>query len=170
MEKDFAVVNLKGHLGRPWEDYRHTVTDEFLCMVTACALGTDVCHRMFLKRSTCFKVNKMALQIQRCWNNIIELYVAYMWTKTLFEKLKKTDNLFCLCFVHCCPMLWCEVPLSVQIMTGHQTTNHTLQHSQGKAEKGQPRQNKMQALIQFHHTSLHSPHRVTWLPATPPVI
>ena len=29
------------------EDCQHAVTDEALCTVTGCALGTDVCHWMF---------------------------------------------------------------------------------------------------------------------------
>ena len=29
------------------EDCQHPVTDESLCPVTGCALGTDVCHWMF---------------------------------------------------------------------------------------------------------------------------
>ena len=29
------------------EDCQHTVTDESLCPVTGCTLGTDVCHWMF---------------------------------------------------------------------------------------------------------------------------
>ena len=37
------MVNLG--LGR--KDCQHTVIDEFLCMVTDYALGTDVCHWMF---------------------------------------------------------------------------------------------------------------------------
>ena len=39
----------------------YTVIDEFLCMLAGCALGTDVCHWMFEKRSTWFKVSKMAI-------------------------------------------------------------------------------------------------------------
>ena len=52
---------LKGHLGLPWENYQHAVIDECLCIVAGCALGTNVCHWMLKKRSTCFTVNKMAL-------------------------------------------------------------------------------------------------------------
>ena len=48
--RDF--VGLKGHLGLPWEDDQHAVIDEFLRMVAGCALGTDVYHWIFRKRST----------------------------------------------------------------------------------------------------------------------
>ena len=34
-------------LGLAAEDCQHAVTDESLCTVTGCALGTDVCHWMF---------------------------------------------------------------------------------------------------------------------------
>ena len=34
-------------LGLAGEDCQHAVTDESLCPVTGCALGTDVCHWMF---------------------------------------------------------------------------------------------------------------------------
>ena len=36
----FLTKNLG--LGRP--DCQHTVINEFLCVVTGCALGTDICH------------------------------------------------------------------------------------------------------------------------------
>ena len=39
--------SLKVDLGLAGEDCQHAVTDESLCMVTGCALGTDVCHWMF---------------------------------------------------------------------------------------------------------------------------
>ena len=39
--------NLKAYLGLDREDCQPDVTDEFLCMVVGCALGTDVCHWMF---------------------------------------------------------------------------------------------------------------------------
>ena len=32
----------------PGKTYQHPVIDEFLCIVAGCALGTDVCHWMFL--------------------------------------------------------------------------------------------------------------------------
>ena len=49
--------------GASWSfQVRHTVIDEYLCTVAGCALGTDVCHWMFLKRLTWFKVNNMAVQ------------------------------------------------------------------------------------------------------------
>ena len=38
---------LKKDLGLTGEDCQHAVTDESLCPVTGCALGTDVCHWMF---------------------------------------------------------------------------------------------------------------------------
>ena len=55
--KSVLKVNLS--LGR--EGCQHAVTDEFLCMVAGCALGTDVCHWMFKTKSTWFKVNKIPL-------------------------------------------------------------------------------------------------------------
>ena len=33
------------------EDCQDEVIDEVLCMVTGCALGTDVCHWMFKQKS-----------------------------------------------------------------------------------------------------------------------
>ena len=35
------------HCGLACPDCQHVVTDEFLCMVSGCALETDVCHWMF---------------------------------------------------------------------------------------------------------------------------
>ena len=52
---------LKWKLGLSWEDCQHTVIDEFLCMVAGCVCGTDICHWMFNKKSTWFKVNKIPL-------------------------------------------------------------------------------------------------------------
>ena len=40
---------LKANLGLGREDCQHAVIDEFLCMVTGCALETDLCHWMFFK-------------------------------------------------------------------------------------------------------------------------
>ena len=60
-DSSFLIHMLKAHLGLDREDCQHGVIDEFLCMVAGCALGTDVCHWMFLKKSTCFKVNKIPL-------------------------------------------------------------------------------------------------------------
>ena len=37
------------------------VIDVLLCMVAGCALGTGVCHWMFIKGLTWFKVNKIIL-------------------------------------------------------------------------------------------------------------
>ena len=56
---------LKVDLSLAGEDCQHAVTDESLCTVTGCALGTDVCHWMFKTKLTCFKVkkeSKMALK------------------------------------------------------------------------------------------------------------
>ena len=39
--------SLKVDLSLAGEDCQHAVTDEALCTVTGCALGTDVCHWMF---------------------------------------------------------------------------------------------------------------------------
>ena len=39
--------SLKVDLSPAGEDCQHAVTDESLCTVTGCALGTDVCHWMF---------------------------------------------------------------------------------------------------------------------------
>ena len=61
----------EGHFGLPWEDYQHVVVNEFMCMVAGCALRTDVYHWMFGNRSTWFKVNKMALQIEQLLVNRI---------------------------------------------------------------------------------------------------
>ena len=52
---------LKVDLGLAVEDCQHAVTDESLCTVTGCALGTDVCHWMFKTKVTWFKVKKMPL-------------------------------------------------------------------------------------------------------------
>ena len=52
---------LKVNLGLGREDCQQAVIDEFLCMVTCCALRTDVCHWMFTKKPTWFKVNKICL-------------------------------------------------------------------------------------------------------------
>ena len=52
-----ALVDLKMHLGLPWEDYQKAVINEFPRMQAGSSLGTDVCHLM----STWFKVNEMAL-------------------------------------------------------------------------------------------------------------
>ena len=41
------LLGLKVDLGLAGEDCQHAVIDESLCMVTGCALGTDVCHWMF---------------------------------------------------------------------------------------------------------------------------
>ena len=62
---------LKVNLGLGREYCQHAVIDEFLCMVTGCALGTDVCHWMFNKksqhgsRSTRFPFKEQALG----WNS-----------------------------------------------------------------------------------------------------
>ena len=56
-----AYFKLKINLGLGWEDCQHIMVDEFLCMVTGCALVTDVCHWMFKQKSTWFKVNKSPL-------------------------------------------------------------------------------------------------------------
>ena len=48
MTKHFMPLrHLRGNFGQGREDCQHLVIDEFLCMVTGCALGTDVCHWMF---------------------------------------------------------------------------------------------------------------------------
>ena len=41
---------LKANFGLGQEDCQYAVIDEFLCMVTGCALETDVCHWLFKKR------------------------------------------------------------------------------------------------------------------------
>ena len=56
-----GLFHLKVNLSLGQEDCQHAVIGEFLCMVTGCALGTDVCHWMFHKKSTWFKVNKIPL-------------------------------------------------------------------------------------------------------------
>ena len=38
---------LKVDIGLAGEDWQRAVTDESLCPVTGCALGTDVCHWIF---------------------------------------------------------------------------------------------------------------------------
>ena len=53
------LQRLKTNLGLGQKDCQHIVIDEFLCMVTGCALGTDVCHSMSFKQLTWFKVNKI---------------------------------------------------------------------------------------------------------------
>ena len=40
-----SIVKGGSQSGR--EDCHHAVTDEALCTLTGCALGTDVCHWMF---------------------------------------------------------------------------------------------------------------------------
>ena len=52
---------LKGNFGLGREDCQQAVTDEFLCIVAGCVLGTDVCHWMFKTKSTWFKVKKIPL-------------------------------------------------------------------------------------------------------------
>ena len=42
-----ALILLKVDLSLAGEDCQHAVTDESLCTVTGCALGTDVYHWMF---------------------------------------------------------------------------------------------------------------------------
>ena len=42
-----SIALLKVELSLAGEDCQHAVTDEALCMVTGCAVGTDVCHWMF---------------------------------------------------------------------------------------------------------------------------
>ena len=50
-----------GNFGLGREDCQQAVTDEFLCIVAGCVLGTDVCHWMFKTKSTWFKVKKIPL-------------------------------------------------------------------------------------------------------------
>ena len=38
---------LKGNFGLGREDCQQAETDEFLCIVAGCVLGTDVCHWIF---------------------------------------------------------------------------------------------------------------------------
>ena len=45
--KEDPRKGFKVDLGLAREDCQHAVTDESLCTVTGCALGTDVCHWMF---------------------------------------------------------------------------------------------------------------------------
>ena len=45
-------VFLKGNFGMGREDCQQAVTDEFMCIVAGCCLGTDVCHWMFKTKST----------------------------------------------------------------------------------------------------------------------
>ena len=45
------LLFLKVDLSPAGEDCQHAVTDESLCPVTGCALGTDVCHWMFKNKS-----------------------------------------------------------------------------------------------------------------------
>ena len=42
-----CVEVLKTHRGLAGPDCQHIVIDEFLCMVSGCALETDACHWMF---------------------------------------------------------------------------------------------------------------------------
>ena len=56
-----VILKLKANLGLCWVDCQHAMINKFLCMVAGGAFGTDVCHWMFLKRLTWFKVNKIPL-------------------------------------------------------------------------------------------------------------
>ena len=59
----FKIISLKGNF--VWagkSDCQQAVTDEFLCIVAGCVLGTDVCHWMFKTTSTWFKVKKIPFQ------------------------------------------------------------------------------------------------------------
>ena len=58
---DIAIVTLKTHRGLAGPERQHVVTDEFLCMVSGCALQTDVCHCMFKT-----KVNMVQGQEDAC--------------------------------------------------------------------------------------------------------
>ena len=42
-----VVITLKSHRGLAGPDCQHIVIDEFLWMVSGCALETDECHWMF---------------------------------------------------------------------------------------------------------------------------
>ena len=67
LEQDIIISRsslfLKRNLGLGRPDCQLTVTDELLCMVTGCALGTDVhvCHWMCTQKPTWFKVNTVPL-------------------------------------------------------------------------------------------------------------
>ena len=50
---------IKWNFGLSREDCQQAMTDEFLCIVAGCVLGTDVCHLMFKTKSTWFKVKKI---------------------------------------------------------------------------------------------------------------
>ena len=54
-----CLAHLKTNLSLGWENCQHTVIDEFLRMVTGCALGTVVLHWMFKQTPPWFKVNKI---------------------------------------------------------------------------------------------------------------
>ena len=47
-KKELKLLRLMAHRGLAGLDCQHIIViDEFLCMVSGCALETDVCHWMF---------------------------------------------------------------------------------------------------------------------------
>ena len=59
------MPSLKGNFDLCREDCQQAVTDEFLCMVVGCVLGTDVCHWMFKTKSAWCKVKKIPLKLDK---------------------------------------------------------------------------------------------------------
>ena len=73
---------LKRNFGLGREDCQQAVTDEFLCIVAGCALGTDVCHWMFetsqhgsRSRSFPFKRKIWGWDWKICKKTTTELYL-----------------------------------------------------------------------------------------------
>ena len=49
------MITLKSHQCLAGPDCQHIVIDEFLWMVSGCALETDVCHWMFKTKANMFQ-------------------------------------------------------------------------------------------------------------------
>ena len=62
-------IYLKTNLSLVREDCQHAVIDEFLCMVTGCAWGTDVSHWVFKQKSAWFKFNKITLGLNTFYSD-----------------------------------------------------------------------------------------------------
>ena len=75
------VTTLKGHRGLAGPDCQHVVIDEFLCMVSRCALETYVCHWIFKQKSTWSRSRRSPTTYKNvlfpCYNQ------RYWWPDTL---------------------------------------------------------------------------------------
>ena len=57
---------LKVNLGLGREDCQRALIDEFLCMVTGCALGTDVCHWILTKSQHGSRSTRFPFKLHNC--------------------------------------------------------------------------------------------------------